>query len=206
VSATGFTSDEREGVEVGESGLTSAVDFRLEAGRVLRGRVVDPGGRGLGGAMVFVTHAATGESFSRPTQTDVNGVFTATAPGEGAVNITAIAGGWAPALRTGVVPREGEETIIRVSLGGKIEVRVLGGEGQPIAGVQVGVRSLLSGPGSLMGFGSNQPRPTGPDGSTTIDLLAPGPYEVFVPGNESIPRIQVGVDEGGTTPAVLTHP
>jgi protocatechuate 3,4-dioxygenase beta subunit len=205
-SATGFTSAERVGVEVGESGLTSSVDFRLEAGRVLRGRVVDPGGRGLGGAMVFVTQAATGESFSRPAQTDVNGAFTATGPGEGAVNVTAIAGGWAPAARTGIVPREGEEIVIQVSLGGKIEVRVLGPEGQPVSGVQVGIRSLVSVSGNLMGLGSSQPRPTGPDGATTVDLLAPGPYEVFIPGNESVPRVQVGVDEGGTTPAVLTLP
>jgi protocatechuate 3,4-dioxygenase beta subunit len=206
VTAAGFTSAERSGIEVGDSGLTSSVDFRLEPGRILRGRVVDPGGRGLGGAMVFVTQTSTGETFSRPTQTDVNGVFTATGPGEGTVDITAIAGGWAPASRTGVVPREGEETVIQVSLGGKIEARVLGPDGQPVSGVQLRIRPLASSPGNLMAFGSNQPRPTGPDGATTIDLLAPGPYEIFVPGPENPPRVQVGVDEGGTTPAVLTLP
>jgi hypothetical protein len=156
--------------------------------------------------MVFVTQTSTGETFSRPTQTDVNGVFTATGPGEGTVDITAIAGGWAPARRTGIVPREGEETVVQVSLGGKIEVRVLGPDGQPVSGVQLRIRPLASSPGNLMAFGSNQPRPTGPDGATTIDLLAPGPYEIFVPGPENPPRVQVGVDEGSTTPAVLTLP
>ena len=101
--------------------------------------------------------------------------------------------------------------VLTVPLGAQVATGGLFGTvvdpaGQPVSGVQLRIRPMASSPGNLMAFGSNQPRPTGPDGATTIDLLAPGPYEIFVPGPENPPRVQVGVDEGSTTPAVLTLP
>jgi len=204
VSASGFQPAERF-ADVPDTRIASGIDFRLEPGRRLRGRVVDPLGRGLGGAIVVV-RASTEDPFAEPALTDVNGRFTAGAPGEGSVGVGVYAEGWAPAWRTGIVPREGEETTIVLSPGGKIEIRVLGADGRPVPGVGVKLVALGADPDGEKLFGTRQPPPTGIDGVALADSLVPGTYELWVTNRRGVAPVQVAVTEGRTTAVVLNLP
>jgi hypothetical protein len=116
------------------------------------------------------------------------------------------AAGWAPAWRSGIVPREGEQTTIVVSPGGTIEIRLRGSDGRPVSGIQVQIAPLGGAfPRTSMVLSTRQPPPTGPDGVAVADLLAPGAYEIQLPGRDVAPA-QVTVTEGGTSPVVLTVP
>jgi protocatechuate 3,4-dioxygenase beta subunit len=201
VSAPGFSPAERS-VDVSDAEVTPGIDFRLAPGRMLRGRVVDPAGRGLADAFVVVLGAPARDT----SMTDVNGAFTVTAPSEGPVDVGVYAAGWAPAWRSGIVPREGEQTTIVVSPGGTIEIRLRGSDGRPVSGIQVQIAPLGGAfPRTSMVFSTRQPPPTGPDGVAVADLLAPGAYEIQLPGRDVAPA-QVTVTEGGTSPVVLTVP
>jgi hypothetical protein len=121
------------------------------------------------------------------------------------VDVSAVAGGWAPGWQAGVLPRNDQEIVIPVSFGGAIEVRLVGAEGQPMSGVQVMARPLGLFPGSFSLMGrSGAPRPTDPLGVALLDLLAPGTYEVSTVGGEAVSRVQVAVEEGGRSSVVLT--
>jgi hypothetical protein len=198
--AQGYRSPEAQAVDVADGVAPEPLEFRLERGRLLRGRVVDPSGGALAGAMIFVAPsggdgAVAGGGMNR---TDVNGVFVTTAPSEGPIDITAIPAGWAPAVRIGVLPPEddGEELVLRAGSGGTIRVRVLGPEGEPMAGVQVAIRAAAPFPGAGIAIGSRRPDPTGLDGCTSLDLLAPGAYVVVVPER---PPLHGEVIEGTVT-------
>ena len=211
VRSAGYRLKEIHPVEVSEEHPSPTVDFQLDRGRPLRGRVLAPQGGGIAGAMVFVAPAGSPESaLFLPVQTDVNGAFQITAPAEGPVDITAVSSAWAPARVSNLTPppEDDAEVVLRASLGGRIRVQVAGSGGQPIAGLPILVRPIPSFPGSEFAFGGNRrPGPTGPDGTTLVTMLVPGvSYEVSVPGRKGVQPAQVVVGEGEEAFAALTLP
>ena len=72
--AHGYPSAEQYPVSVTE-GQQQTVDFQLRRGRVLRGRVINPQGQGLAGALVFAGRSGVPDTLmtSPAAQTDVNG-------------------------------------------------------------------------------------------------------------------------------------
>ncbi len=188
---------------------TPPVNFTLEPGRTLRGRVVDPQDRPIQMALVFAAPSGSTPAMRVPATTDVNGVFVITAPSEGLVDLTALAAGWAPARATGIaVGEESEEPsiVLRTTSGGRIRVQVVGAQGQPLPDVAVTFRANPTFLGSEAFPFFSRPQPTGPDGVTVLSFLAPGTYEVSVPGRRDVPVAQATVAEGAEATATLRVP
>lgn len=209
-SAPGYKFASVHPLRVPEEGGVVRADLRLEKGLLLRGRVVDTQGRGIPGALVFVLPSGALPTLATmPAQTDVNGTFSLTAPSESAVDVVVVAGGWAPARVQGVVPSadpQAAEVIVAMSLGGRIRVVALSAEGAPVAGVQVAAFPVPPVPGFEMSAVLRRPQPTGPDGSTVIDLLAPSTYQVAAPGRKNVAAVTVTVAEGSEATATLVVP
>jgi hypothetical protein len=207
-SATGYQVAESYPVVLGESSPAATVDLRLEKGTSLRGRVVDAQGRGITGALVFLAASGSSGAGARPATTDVNGDFVATAPSSGAMDVTAVAPGWAPARAAGIVASGGDEpaVVLRASFGGKVRVQVQGSNGAPVSGIHATARPSLPFPGSDFAGFMNRPQPTAADGSTSLSLLAPGTYDVSIPDRTDVPPLQVTVTEGGEALASFRLP
>jgi protocatechuate 3,4-dioxygenase beta subunit len=206
VRAGGFPATERYPVTVSEE-QDQPVDFQLEEGLVLRGRVVDPSGQGLAGAMVFAAPTGGRDTVPSYTLTDINGAFELAAPVEGVMDLTAVAGGWAPARVTGVAASsdpDAVETILRVSPGGRIRISVVGPEGRPVAGVQISLEPVESWPAQVTAFNMQRPLPTNAQGNTLVSHLAPGAYVVSAVGRPDIRPVEVDVQEGQEAVAGLS--
>jgi protocatechuate 3,4-dioxygenase beta subunit len=207
-SANGYQTAESYPVVLTDASPAATVDLRLEKGTSLRGKVVDTQGRGIAGAMVFAAAAGTAGTGARPATTDVNGDFVATAPSSGAMDVTAVAPGWAPARAAGIVATGGDEpaVVLQASFGGRIRVQVQGSNGAPVPGIQASARPSLPYPGSDFAGFMNRPQPTAADGSASLSLLAPGTYEVSIPDRTDVPALQVSVAEGGEALASFRLP
>jgi hypothetical protein len=208
-SAPGYQLGVLEGVDVGES-ATGGVDFTLLRGSAVRGRVVDPHGQGLAGALVLAAPAGIGPgSPATSTQTAADGAFQFAAPSEGPLDVTAIAGGWAPALLHDVLPGAPEAAagwLLRVERGGVLRVRVADREGRPQPGVQVEVTALPAFLGSELALMLSPPLPTDDGGETQVDALAPGQYQIRVVSREDAPPVLASVIAGGVTPVEFRLP
>jgi uncharacterized GH25 family protein len=195
---------------VTSEGGTVRVDLRLETGRALRGRVVDPQGNGIQGAYVMAAPAGAGDSGAGMSgMTDANGAFEIIAPAEGPLDVTAVPGGYAPARATGVLPSddpEGPGLLLRATPGGRLRVQVAGADGKPRAGVQVMLRPDPPYLGSMMAAFSRAPRPTDAAGTTVADMLAPGAYVVSVADRKDAGSATVQVGEGAEASATLMLP
>jgi hypothetical protein len=125
-------------------------------------------------------------------QTDINGTFRITAPVDGPLDITAIAAGWAPARLLGILPPsapDAPEPLLRTSTGGRVRIRVLGNDGQPVPSVQLQLRAVPAILGGDMALLMNPPALTDVSGTTVVDRLAPGAYEVSVARRVGAPRL-----------------
>lgn len=178
--AVGYHTGETGPVEVREGAETPAVEIRLEKGREIRGRVLDPRGGAVAGASVIAAPSDSVERTAIPASTDVNGSFVLTAPAEGALDVVAVARGYAPARASGVVPDDSAEIVLRMSAGGRIRVRVVDGEGAPIPGARATVAASPPYPGSDLAMWMSGNLVTGPDGTALATGLAPGSYAVTV--------------------------
>ncbi len=205
--AEGLAGAERYPVEVVEG--TVQLDLVLERGRRLRGLVTDEAGRPVGGAVVMAVRSGAGnDAVSEGARTDVNGVFELKVPGDEPLDVTAMARGWAPALVRGVVPAPDPEAAplrIVLTAGGRVRVTVLDAAGAPVKGVQVVARSLTP---SLSDFlrAFQSPPMSDAGGIAWIESLAPGGYELSVPGGHGVAPIQVTVDEGQVSEATIRLP
>jgi protocatechuate 3,4-dioxygenase beta subunit len=192
----------------GEGGM-ARVDLRLEAGRSLRGRVVDPQGNGLQGATVVAAPVGSADhGSSMMGTTDVNGAFEIIAPADGPLEVTALPGGYAPARATNVVPSddaEGPGTVLRATPGGRIRIRVVGANGEVPSGVQPIVRAEPGFLGSGMAT-MRAPLPGDPAGTFVADLLAPATYVVRAQNRSDVQPVTVQVGEGADSEATLTVP
>jgi protocatechuate 3,4-dioxygenase beta subunit len=195
--AAGYRTGEIGPVEVRDGEETSAVEIRLEAGRELRGRVVDPRGGAVAGASVIAAPAGSLQRTAFPVTTDVNGAFILTAPSDGGLDVVAIARGYAPARASGVVPDDSAEIVLRVSAGGRIRVRVIDGAGAAVAGARVTVAASPPYPGSDLSMWMNGNLVTGPDGTALATGLAPGSYAVTVEMGGKRAMATATVAEGG---------
>jgi len=190
---------------VGDDGATARVDLRLEPGRSLRGRVVDPRGNGLQNATVMATPAGS-VSFeaSMMGTTDVNGTFEVIAPSDGPVDVTALPGGYAP-VRAAVDP-DTEEIVLSATSGGRIRFHVVGQDGRGKSGVQLRVRPQPDFPGSMMALMKQPVLPTDSQGVATADLLMPTTYVATVENHPDVAPVTVAVSDGGTAEATVTVP
>jgi protocatechuate 3,4-dioxygenase beta subunit len=191
-------------------GDSAAIDLRLLRGDALRGRVVDAHGQGVPGALVLVGPSGSTEMATATSgQTDINGTFRVTAPVDGPLDITAIAAGWAPARLLGILPPsapDAPEPLLRTSTGGRVRIRVLGNDGQPVPSVQLQLRAVPAILGGDMALLMNPPALTDVSGTTVVDRLAPGAYEVSVAGAAGPPPRSVTVAEGSETPLEIRLP
>jgi len=174
-------------VEVAAGGGASSVDFKLEAGMSMRGRVVDEFDRGLAAAAVIAGPAGSVNSWGAATAvTDINGAFQLTAPSAGPIDLTALPGGWAPVRLTGVAPPEGDDQpqlTLRAGRGATVHIQVVGPDGAPRSGVQLSLRAVPPFLGSELLQLLNPPAPTDAAGSTRLEHLLPWTYEVLGPGS-----------------------
>jgi carboxypeptidase family protein len=198
VRASGYKSPAPSTVSIGGDSDQPVADFQLEAGRSFRGQVVDPQGNGISGASVVVAPAgSTDGGRGMPTQTDINGTFVMTAPGEGVIDITAVAPGFAAARLNGVpVPSDDQPVRLQAPRGGRVRVTALGANGAPVPGASVRYSAKPGYLGSEFASFMNAPSATGSDGASTIGPLAPGSYEVTVSSGGKRQSQAVNVGEG----------
>jgi hypothetical protein len=207
--AKAYASAEEFPVVVAENEPEPDLLLTLQRGWIMRGRLVDPQGRGVPGALVVVAPAGAAESGYLPSQTDATGGFRITAPADGPANVAAITARFAPAVQFDVeqpADAGSSEVVLRATAGGTMRVRVVRRGGEPVAGVQVAYQPIPLFPGSDVFVDRNRPKPTAGDGTTLVTLLYPGMYVVSIPGRRDTPAIQVYVNEGGESPAELEVP
>ena len=206
-TAVGYRVGVAYPVEIAAGTEVSSVDFKLEPGMLMRGRVVDEFDRGLAAAAVIAGPAGSVDSWGAATAvTDVNGTFQLTAPSAGPIDLTALPGGWAPVRLTGVLPPEGDDEtqlILRARRGGAVRIQVVGPEGVPRSGVRVSVRAVPPFLGSELIQLLSPPAPTDAAGSARLEQLLPWTYEVSASG--AVPA-QVTVQEGAEALARLEIP
>jgi beta-lactamase regulating signal transducer with metallopeptidase domain/protocatechuate 3,4-dioxygenase beta subunit len=136
------------------SGVTTAIllegtgTLRLKRGVIVRGRVTDPAGEPVAGALVVDDNDPYFASTPSEFPTDGNGQFQLPALAPGERNLTVVAAGWAPQLRRvnvqpGLPPQD-----FHLEPGKPIRLRVVDGSGKPVAGAFVrlegwkGIKSL----------------------------------------------------------------
>lgn len=207
--AKAYASDEEFPVIVGENEPEPDLLLTLQRGWIMRGRLLDPQGRGVPGALVVVAPDGAAESGYLPSQTDATGAFRITAPADGPVNVAAIAARFAPAVATDIEQSGdggGADVVLHASAGGSLRVRVAHRGGEPVAGVQLAFQPVPLFPGCDVVMDRNRPKPTEADGSTLIPLLYPGSYMVSIPGRHDAPALSVVVSEGTVADLAIEVP
>ncbi len=207
--ATGYRAADAYPVVVSEDSPNPTADLTLEKGWILRGRVVDPQGRALPGAMVVIAVPGQAESGALSTNSDSTGAFRITAPGDGPMSVTAFANGWAPAVLDDVPPPAGADdapVMVRASPGGALRIRVTDGRGQPQAGVRVALSPQPLFPGADTVAQRTPPPPTDGDGVALVTMLAPREYVITIPGRKGIEPAIATVVEGTEGSASITVP
>jgi hypothetical protein len=207
--AKAYSSDEEFPVVVADTEPEPDITLTLQRGWIMRGRLLDPQGKGIPGALVVVAPDGAAESGYLPSQTDQTGAFRVTAPADGPVNVSAIAARYAPAVQTGIEPPgsgDAPEVVLHATAGGSMRIRVVHRNGQPVAGAQLSYQPFPLFPGCDVVMDRNRPQPTGPDGSTLVTLLYPGDYAVSIVGRRDTPSIRVFVNEGSESDAVIEVP
>jgi len=190
-------------VELAEGGGVVTVDFALEPGGTLHGRLVDDFGNGIAGAAVLVAPAGSVDPWgggAATSVTDVNGSFSLTTPGDGPLDVTALPGGWAPVRLRGVVPPTGDEDLLlRAGRGGSLRVVVVDVEGSPQRGVMLIARPVPPFLGSELAGLLTPPVPTDAAGAILFSGLAPGGYAVTVNGRDDVPPASVTIQPDSET-------
>jgi protocatechuate 3,4-dioxygenase beta subunit len=204
VSAAGYRNAEAPPVTVANDSDVPAVEVRLEPGRTVRGRVLDANGMGIAGAMVMTAPAGAAPSGSGPSvATDVNGTFVITAPGDGPIDLTAIAQGVPPARAMAVQPQEGVDMVVRAPRPGHVRLTVVDPNGSLVAGAKVTCRAVPDYLGSRF---ANQQQTTGADGVTVVGSLAPGGYELTVTAGTRHATATATLPEGGEVAQMVSLP
>ncbi len=197
-SAHGLAVAEKPSVVIADGSNT--IDFVLERGRTLRGRVLDPAGRSVADAMVLVAPTGSNDnSIHGSTQTDLNGAFEINVPDEVAVDVSAISMAWAPGLLSGVdltvLPGD-YEAVVQLSQGGTVLVTLVGIDGTPATGVHVLAVPMNETTLDSLSFFLNPPRPSNAEGRVTLERLPQGSYTLQVPGRPDVQSVAVEVIDG----------
>ncbi len=207
--ARGYGAGEAYPVVVRENEPDPELELNLERGWIMRGRLVDPQGRGVPGALAVVAPQGAAESGYLPAQTDGTGRFRITAPADAPVNVAAISPRFAPAVRNDVeqpVDEDTFEVVLQASAGGTLRVRVVHRGGGPVPGAQIAFRPVPLFPGCDVVMERNRPKTTDADGTTFVRLLYPGTYLVSIVGRRDAAAVQVRVDEGIESSVVIEVP
>ena len=207
--ARGYAADDAYPVVVPENQPDTVVDLNLQRGWIMRGRLVDPQGGGVAGALVVVAPLGAAESGYLPSQTDGTGAFRITAPADSPVSVAAISSLFAPAVETDIEPSpEGgaPEVVLHASAGGTLRIRVVHRAGGPVAGAQVAYQPVPLFPGSDVVVDRDRPTPTDADGTTRVTRLHPGTYVLSIVGRTDVTPVQVAVSEGADSAVVLEAP
>jgi protocatechuate 3,4-dioxygenase beta subunit len=207
-AAPGYRNATVPPVTIANESDVPAVDVRLEAGRTVRGRVLDANGNPIPGAMVMAA-ASGGPPSGRdamPATSDVNGTFLVTAPADGPIDLTAVAGGFPPARAIGVQPEDGVDVMLRAPRAGHVRVSVLDAKGVGLPGARVTCKAVPDYLGADFMTMLNRPLATDAGGATLVSSLAPGAYELTVTTGSKRATQSVTVSEGAEVVATVTVP
>lgn len=207
--ARGYAADEAYPVAVRENEADPDLDMSLQRGWMMQGRLVDPQGNGVAGALVVVAPQGAAESGYLPAQTDATGAFRITAPADGAVNVAAISPNFAPAVQTDIeqlADGNSPDVLLHATAGGALRVRVVRRGGDPVQGLQVTYQPVPLFPGCDVSVDRNRPSNTDAEGTARVALVHPGAYLVSVLGRRDVTPVRVDVNEGAETYAVLEVP
>jgi len=207
-AAPGYRNATVPPVTVANESDVPAVDVRMEAGRTVRGRVLDANGNPIPGAMVMAAASGGPPSGrdSMPATSDVNGTFLVTAPADGPIDLTAVAGGFPPARAVGVQPEDGVDLTLRAPRAGHVRLSVLDAKGAGLAGARVSCKAVPDYLGADFMTMLNRPLATDAGGATTVSSLAPGAYELTVTSGTKRATQSVTVSEGAEVVATVTVP
>jgi protocatechuate 3,4-dioxygenase beta subunit len=199
----------RAGAVVVSPGATASVDLRLAAGMAISGRVADPAGKPVAGAVVSVDRdlmsmAMLGADAHVPRTTSAkDGTFRLGGLGDAPVDVKAEAEGFAPAVRRKVAPGE---TGVEIVLGafGSIAGRVTDAEGAPVADFEVEVVAATSQVPGVPGMQAAGRARLAGEGRYRVEGLPAGTYAVSVYPATFAPahRPSVEVADGAETAGV----
>ncbi len=208
-SASGYRNAEAYPVGVAEGAATPTVELRLEIGKPLRGRVLDPQGRPVPQAMVAIAPAGGSDAAALFATCDVNGAFAGTTPSDGPIDVAAVAPGYAVGRLSGVTPPDDPDAPgpeIRLTRGGRVRVTVTGADGKPASGVQIVLRASPPFLGSSLGMMGGLSAATGGDGVTVVGPLTAASYEVVATSGTRRGSETVTVPEGGEASVAVILP
>lgn len=207
VAASGYRNADVPQVTIANDSDVPSIDIRLEAGRTVRGHVLDANGNAIAGAMVMTAPAGSlpAGRDSMPSTSDVNGAFVVTAPADGPIDMTAVAAGFPPARVVGLQPEDGADVLLKAPRPGRVRVNVIGADGRAVGGARVLYRAVPDYLGAGFSFMNATPA-TGNDGSTTVSSLGPGAYELTVTLGTRKATGSATLPEGGDVLATVTLP
>ena len=176
-------------IKVGSDGA-SDLKFSLSRGLVISGKVVDVRGGGVGGLEVTATdteHAPHGDRGYAQTLPD--GTFRMGGLRDAAYRLVARSELGAFATRSRVTPSD-KDVVLTLHRGGRVTVRVLGPDGQPVAGASASAEEA----GTFVST----------DGQGLAELMLPaGSTEIRVAKDKLEGKAVVNVAEGGTAAAEI---
>ncbi len=113
--------------------------IRMQRGITLKGRVTDPDGKGVAGAVVVWGDDPYMQNGSQEVRTDDDGHYELPPLRPGPNALTVIAEGWAPQRRTVEIVNRIEPIDFQLSKGERLEIIFADDEGNSIPGVSVGL-------------------------------------------------------------------
>jgi hypothetical protein len=195
--AEGYASESSE-VTVGAGGA-SDIRLTLSRGGLISGRLVDVGGRPVGGVYIGARGKDSNDrplwSGGAPTLPD--GTFQLAQLTAGTYTLTAQSSDGRFAMRRGVAPGQKDITLT-LRPGGRVQLVVRGPDGAPAEGARAGV-SQIDGMEGGMGGGPE----TNVQGATELSVPA-GQLELQAGKDTLEGRTTVTVPPGGTVPAEIT--
>ena len=184
----------------------AALELMLDPAVRVEGRVVDPSGRGIPGADVWVEDHEGRRRWPRPVSdiasSDLDGRFTIHDAPSGSLFAHARASGRTPGkteIGSAGPGRTRDGIVISLPDGGSIRGRVFDVQGAPVAGAKV-VFSPGRGRGLILGAES-APVTSDPDGAFLIDSLAEGSGFLAASSEEGSGVVETGVKAGNETHA-----
>jgi hypothetical protein len=188
VAKSGLANASRSGIVLSDGGEAGPIELVLSDGRTIRGRVIDPAGNAVAGALVLVYPAGSDPSraLGGDGVSDRQGRFVLrNAPQDGALSAIAVGRGLAPAVVEGWMPTEqpdDDDVILPLSVGGTLRVRVVGPDGEPRAGVATSLAADRFDVLARLAQVSSPTPPSDAHGAVVYTALRPGNYTVTASG------------------------
>jgi hypothetical protein len=198
--AEGFLLGSSDAIRVALDSAPARVDLTLERGRTVRGRVVDTAGLPVVGALILISAGGhAGEPGGWFGVSGDGGWFEFPIDEQQLVDFVVSATRLAPAKLPGwTAPDDpaGAGPTIVMTPGGTLRALVSDVDGVPLAGVSVTVAPVDRGPDGPAFTPFGEPPSTDASGTTVVEHLAPGLYEVRASGRLSSQTAAVAVVDG----------